>query len=195
MALRTSIRLAALVLPVALATAACTPARVHPPGALQHVDAGESVPASASSWRTSVPAGTSVAVTLGAFYNVRPYDITIVDVTPIDASGLSVVGVDMAGPGRSGHADGYDAYPPVDPGLGTLAPASGFVIPANEPLTDGGYEFVVGLRADGDARAVVNGFHIVYEANGVRYAYNEPAYVAVCAPPTTTGACTPNHDA
>jgi hypothetical protein len=191
MRLRTSLKLVAIVLPIVLAATACTPGKVHPPGALQHVSQGESVPADSWGISPTLAAGETMSVSITPFYNVRPYDITIDSVTPVDGDASLIVGVDVAGPNRNIGTGGgaYDSFPPVDPALGPLAPAAGFVIPANEPLTDGGYGLIVGIRGGGKSRALINGLHIIYEANGVKYACNEPVYIAVCGPPTAPGAC------
>jgi hypothetical protein len=174
---------------VALVASGCSPAEPHPTGAFQHVHGGKAVPAAKWSWSTTVPAGGDVSVTLGPFHNIRTYDVTLVSVTPIDGDGsVSVVGVDVAGPGRSGGAVGggsYPAFPPADPALGDLVPAAGFVLPGGAPLTDAGYGLVVGLQTGTKARSLINGFHIVYQAEGLQYAYNEPAYIALCTAPTT----------
>ncbi len=189
------IRFVATAMLVTATVSACTPAVPHPPGAFQHVHDGVAVPAVAWEWSTTAGAGTDVSVTLGAFHNIRPYAVTLVSVTPIDGDGsITVAGVDVAGPQRPGTVGGgsYHEFPPADPLLGTLVPAVGFVLPGGESVSDAGYGLVVGLAAGGRARSVINGFHIVYEANGLQYAYNEPAYIAICAPTTDPTTCAPD---
>ncbi len=75
-----------------------------------------------------------VSVTLGAFHNIRPYDVTLVSVTPIDGDGsITVAGIDVAGPQRTGSGRRCQlrlvpAGRPVARARST--PAAGFVLRA-----------------------------------------------------------------
>ncbi len=185
--MRVRIKFIAVAAIVAMTASACAPAKERPTGALNHVHLGVPVAAPEWGWSANVAAGAQVSLSLGPYHDVRDYDIKLVSVTPIGGDGsVTVSGVEVAGPQRAIGAGFYTAYPPDEPRLGTLAPAAGFILPGGEPLTDIGYALIVGLTGGGKQRSLINGFHIVYEADGVQYEYNEPAYIAICAPSAAT---------
>jgi hypothetical protein len=190
-------RFAAMLMLVATSAVACAPAsHGRPPGAIQHITDGIALAATPWSISTTAPAGGVVSITLGPFYNVYTTEgIQIVSVTPIGGDGgLTVVGVDIAGPQRdAGLVDAdYPAFPPADPGFGPLTPAVGFVIPADESPIDLGYDLIIGLKSSGNPRSLISGFRIVYQTGTTQQVYNEPAYIAVCAPQTDPENCRNN---
>jgi len=103
-------------------------------------------------------------------FNRGDVPITIESVRPEVTGDLTVLGVQIAGPERDiGFTDVYLAFPPPTDGLGPVADADGFVLPAGEPGASEGFELLIGFRVGDADRSVVTAIVIDYTADGERY--------------------------